>query len=230
MRNYSTFVEAQNEIARDLAELGVRVHPETMQHFDIADNPDFDTMELQNYIYTVLRPDYTEIEGVHDEWIREEWANRLQGDLNPGTAWKKRPEVWLDLLENSSAGIARKFSYTYSDRMGGLHIQKIIDELKLHPHSRQLYLPVWDRVVDENRRGDRRVPCSLGYHFMNRDGKLNLTYMMRSCDFHTHYANDVALATIMLHYVARQADLQVGTFTHYTASLHVYAKDVADVF
>jgi thymidylate synthase len=54
--------------------------------------------------------------------------------------------------------------------------------------------------------------------------------MMRSCDFHTHYANDVALASILLHYVAKKVDVPVGTFTHFVGSLHVYAKDVADVF
>lgn len=233
MRKFKDFPEAQNEIKRDLAELGMSVQPETMQDIYVADNPDFETKELQNYSYTVLRPNYDEIEGVHEEWVKAEWEDRLAGELNPGRAWKTRPDVWEQFLERDrghrGTKMPRLFSYTYSQRMGGIHIEKLIKELMKHPHSRQLWLPVW-WPTDEGRRGERRVPCSLGYWFVQRGGALHQTYMMRSCDFFTHYPNDAALAAILLHYVAKRADLKVGTFTHFIGSLHVYAKDVADVF
>jgi len=233
VRHFITFPEAQNEIKRDLAELGVRVHTETMQDKQIADDPDFETTELSNYIYTVTRPDYTEIEGLHEDWVAQEWEDRLVGGLNPGRAWKTRKEVWEQFLERDKGQPMKgpsKFSYSYSERMGGNHLQTIIDELKIHPTSRQLYLPVWKADPDERRRGERRVPCSLGYWFVQREGKIHITYMMRSCDFFTHYPNDVALANIMQHYVARKTNFEVGTFTHFIGSFHVYAKDVADVF
>jgi len=35
---------------------------------------------------------------------------------------------------------------------------------------------------------------------------------------------------MLLTYIAGATDLEVGTFTHFVGSLHVYAKDVADVF
>jgi thymidylate synthase len=226
-RLFADFPEAQNEITRDLAELGTNVHTETMQDKYIANDPDYATKELTNYVYTVLKPNYTEIEGVHEEWVKQEWEDRLIGDLNPGRAWQLRREVWDDLREKR--GTSGSFSYTYSQRMGGSHIDKLVDELLRHPNSRQLWLPVW-YPNDEERRGDRRVPCSLGYWIVQREGAIHETYMMRSCDLYTHYANDVALATMLLHYVAKMTDFKVGTFTHYVGSLHVYAKDVAHVF
>lgn len=231
MRLFISFDEAQNEIARDLAELGETVQPETMQAIDVHDNPDYLTKELVNYGYSVTKPNFTEIEGVHEEWVKQEWEDRLIGDLNPGRAWKKRPEIWRNLMTQppGRGPGAGHFSYTYSRRMGGKYLQGIIDELAIHPHSRQLYLPVWT-PTDSTRRGVQRVPCSLGYWFVQRSGKLNLTYMMRSCDFHTHYSNDVALAAIMQKYVSLKAGLKLGTFTHFVGSLHVYAKDVEDVF
>lgn len=233
-RMFKDFEEAQNEITRDLAELGRDVHTETMQDKYIADKPEFATKELSNYIYTVLDPRYTDIEGVHEAWITEEWQDRLAGELNPGNAWKTRKEVWEQFLEvdrgEGASRLPRGFSYTYSQRMGGKHIQYLIDELEKHPNSRQLYLPVWKADPDEKRRGERRVPCSLGYWFVQRGGELHETYMMRSCDFYTHYSNDVALATILLHYIAKSTGYDVGTFTHFVGSLHVYAKDVEHVF
>ena len=228
MRHYRNFPEAQNEIKRDLAELGVEVHGETMQDKNIENDPDYFTRELTNYIYTVLDPDYTEIEGVHEEWVAQEWDDRIIGDLNPGRSWKVRKEVWNRFLERSPKNIPT-FSYTYSQRMGGYHITRIIEELHLNPNSRQLWLPVW-YPNDETRRGKRRVPCSLGYWFVMREKKLHMTYMMRSCDLYTHYANDIALAAMLLHYIAGQVEVPVGPLTHYVGSFHVYAKDVANVF
>lgn len=226
-RLFADFPEAQNEIVRDLAELGTEVHTETMQDRHIEGDPDYYTKELTNYVYTVLKPNYTEIEGVHDEWVAQEWEDRLIGELNPGRAWKLRREVWDDLREHVLGG---KFAYTYSQRMGGRHIQKIVDELATHPNSRQLWLPVWWNPMDEDRLGNRRVPCSLGYWFVQRKGALHETYIMRSCDFYTHYSNDVALATMLLHYIAKVSGFKVGTFTHHVGSFHVYAKDVEHVF
>lgn len=233
MRFYNDFIEAQNEIKRDLAELGARVHTETMQHFNIGDDPQFETIELQNYMYSVLDPDYRKVEGVHEEWVEQEWKDRLNGGLNPGHAWKTRKEVWLPMLEFSDEWARNNqkgsFAYTYSMRMGGSHIRMAIEELEKHPNSRQLWLPVW-WPIDEKRRGDRRVPCSLGYFLLRRGGKINMTYVMRSCDFVTHYPNDVALATMLQEYIAEHTHSEVGTFTHVVFSLHVYQKDVEGVF
>jgi thymidylate synthase len=231
MRFFKDFPEAQNEVSRDLAELGMLVQPETMQAIYVADNPEFQTKELANYIYTVTRPDYTEIEGVHEDWIHREWRDRLAGGLNPGTAWKQREEIWRPLLEaDDPKGNIARFSYTYSQRMGGEHIIAIIDEIKLHPHSRQLFLPVWDRNIDEKRRGKKRVPCSLGYQFMMRNDAIHITYMMRSCDLFTHFPNDIAMANIMQSFVAEQTGYEVGSFTHFIGSLHAYRKDLASIF
>lgn len=231
MRFYKNFIEAQNEIGRDLAELGILVQPETMQAIYVADNPEYQTKELANYIYTVTHPDYTEIEGVHEDWVHREWRDRKAGGLNPGTAWKQREDVWRPLLEvDDEEHHNMRFSYTYSMRMGGEHLQYIIDEIKVHPHSRQLFLPVWDRTVDEKRRGKKRVPCSLGYWFVMRNDQIHITYMMRSCDFVTHYPNDVAITAIIQDHVARETGYSVGSFTHFIGSLHAYKKDLAGIF
>ena len=233
MRIFADFAEAQNEIRRDLAELAVKVQPETMQDKFVADDPDYLTHELSNYDYQVLDPrDPTVLDGIHIDWVNQEWEDRLVGDLNPGRSWYKREGIWRQFLERHKGQTFKndgQFSYTYSERMGGERITFIIDELREHPHSRQLWLPVW-YPVDAKRRGKRRVPCSLGYWFVQREGRLHISYIMRSCDFATHYANDVALASMLLQFVARKTELEVGTFTHFIGSLHVYAKDVEGVF
>lgn len=226
MRFYQNFKEAVDEIRRDLAEMGIDVHPQTMQDKFVADNPEYATKELQNYIYTVFKP----LESIGDLQISQPWAGiefneRISGKaLNPGTAYLQREEIWKDYLHDG------KFSYTYPERMF-YQVQKIIDELKEHPDSRQLYLSIWDPCLDiYNLGGGSRVPCSLGYLFQYRRGQLDVTYFMRSCDFVTHLQNDAYLAVMLMGYIANEAGVSPGNFTHFMGSLHVYAKDVKGVF
>ena len=221
---FADFVGAQEGLHRSLRELGQKVMAETIE--SRRELPDFVTKEIAQVYYEVQEPDPTDIEGVDETWVAQEFVDRITGDLNPGLAYLERPEIWEPLAEHRKVGAQRylSFSYTYSQRMGGTHIDRLIDELDRNPHSRQLWLPVWSNI-DETRRGDRRVPCSLGYQFLYRNEKLHMSYLMRSCDLLTHYPNDTALAVLLLRHVARQVGMQTGQFTHYIGSLHVFQKD-----
>lgn len=225
MRIFQNFEEALGEIRRDLAEMGLEVHPQTMQDKVVKGNADYFTKELQNYDYTV-KDAMNSIDQLSPSqpWANVEFCERISGlHLNPGQAWQLRHEVWDEFLHD------KKFAYTYPDRMAD-KLQKIIDELKLHPESRQLFLNIWEGTDLNFLGGGSRVPCSLGYLFQLRYGKLNIVYMMRSCDFVTHFQNDVYLATRLMGYVAEQAGVQPGNFSHFIGSFHVYKKDIQGVF
>lgn len=222
MRFFSNFKDANNEIKRDLAELGVSVHPQTMQDKDIEDDPGFNTRELLNYTYTVVAPSLKDL-NPSQPWADAEFQERITFVAGEqGEAWKLRPEVWTEFHD-------RGFGYTYGERYEP-SLREIIDELQEHPESRQLYLSVWDNIVDPGRFGRVRVPCSLGYWFAKRDGHLHMTYMQRSADFATHFENDQYLSRKLQEYVASEVGIPAGRFAHWIGSLHVYQKDVAGVF
>ena len=226
MRIYKDFREANNEIKRDLKEMGIRVVTQTMQ--DKKSEEGFETLEIQNYIYTVLEPKLCDLDPTQP-WADLEFMERVSScPINPGTAWEHRREVWEQFLMKD---IDRKpyFSYTYSERMY-FQLRRIVNELKKHPESRQLFLSIWNPHIDTGKLGEERVPCSLGYYFQKRNGKLNMTYLQRSADFITHWQNDQYLAVKLLLWVANKAGVPVGTFTHWLGSLHVYTKDVEGVF
>ncbi len=227
MRIYKTFPDALNEIKRDIAELGTRVHPETMQDKYIADDVDYETMEYLNMIYTVTQPSLEDlVPHVKTlEWCEAEFQERLAG-LFPGQgdAWKLRPEVWEEFATSANG-----LGYTYGERYAE-SLLPIIKELDQRPNTRQAFLSVWDPTLDSNRLGHIRVPCSLGYWFARRNGRLNITYLQRSGDYFTHLANDMYLTHKLQRYVADMVGVDVGIFTHWVGSVHVYQKDVADVF
>lgn len=225
MRVFKTHAIALNEIVRDLGERGTRVHPETMQDVYVADSPDFETVELTDYTYCVLdSQDFTDLNPTQP-WADLEFSERISGEIiNPGEAWHTRKEVWEEFLERSG-----RFAYTYPERyLRQPH--NIAAELLEHPHSRQLFLGMWQPDIDPMRMGHRRVPCSLGYQFLYRDEHLHITYFQRSADFANHFRNDVYLACRLLAWVADRARMVPGRFTHHITSLHVYEKDVRGVF
>ena len=208
MRLYVKAEEAFEEIKRDLAEMGIWVRPKTMQDKIIEGNPDYETTELQNYSYTILNAKSSEIPNVTQPWADAEFQERITKPVDG------------------------KFGYTYNELIwNNDQFTKIVNRLKEDPDSRQLWISLWDPTRDPDLLGGvSRVPCSLGYAFQVREGKLNMHYVMRSCDFSTHFANDVYLAIKLLEYVAELTGYEVGNFTHTIFSLHIYKKDLKGVF
>jgi thymidylate synthase len=228
MRIYVDWPECYEEVKRDLAEMGILVKPKTMQDKVIENNEAYETMELQNYSYSLLNAKSNAITRVVQPWADAEFEERINpaGNINPGEAWKLREDVWTEYLHDG------KMAYTYNERiMFNNQLNKIIKRLKEDRDSRQLWLSIWNPAIDPDKLGGiSRVPCSLGYNFQFRDGKLNMHYVMRSCDFNTHFINDVYLAIKLLEYVAKECGMEVGSFTHTMFSLHVYRKDISNVF
>ena len=228
MRIYKNFTEAIPEIKRDVVEMGIKCHPHSYQDKDISNNPDFETLELQNYIYTVVEPKSNDL-SPSQPWANVEWGERVSGisgrTMNPGFAWRERVEVWEEFLVN---GV---FAYTYSSRFSRREqVKKIIKRIKDDPDSRQLFISVWDISDIEKLGGISRVPCTLGYQIQIRKGALNITYLQRSCDLATHFVNDVWMAHEMQSFLAHATEWKIGTFTHWIGSLHLFKKDSEGVF
>lgn len=115
--------------------------------------------------------------------------------------------------------------YRYGD------LNDVIDLLAREPTTRQAYLPVWF-PEDTGAHHGERVPCTLGYHFMMRENKLNINYFMRSCDFLRYFRDDIYMACRLVQWVLDQlrsdwADVVPGTITMWISSLHVFEGDRA---
>src|SRR6185312_16942512 len=98
-----------------------------------------------------------------------------------GKAWELDRDYWIEFL--TSRG---RFDYTYADRMEDT-LGEIIALLKKDSNTRRAYLSIFDPTNDIPCDLKARIPCSLGYHFMYREGQLNVTYLQRSADFSKHF-------------------------------------------
>lgn len=252
-RIFKDFTEARSEISRDLKEMGVQVENVMMQDKEGC----FPTLEVEDYHYTVLQPMVQDLDSTQP-WAAAEWGDRVQaimGNPSPlGTAWMTRADDkmdWSEFIEfdgrplphgvslmeaeESANALVRsdpiRLAYSYGERFAiNDQVMRVIRELRRNPLSRQLYIAMWDPYQDSERLGQRRVPCSIGWHFRMREGRLNMTYTMRSCDFVTHWQNDVWLAMMLLDFICHKTGNELGRFSQFINSLHVYQRDVADVF
>lgn len=247
MRMYMDFTECREEIKRDLAEMGHIVKPKSYQNKVVEGDPNFETKELRNYVYTIIQPQLSEVNKYANQpWCDDEAKERFCGErLNPGEAYKHRKELWEEFMVDG------KQDYTYPERFNPEviafegyepytydvdQLHEIAVELADNPDSRQCYLSIWEPADIQYIGGKKRVPCTLGYLFQVRDNELHITYMQRSCDFIEHYSNDVYLAIATAHELARRIEKEggpqysVGTFTHFIGSMHIYKKDIKGVF
>jgi len=229
MRFYENCFVMMSEIMRDLLEMGLEVHPASMQNKIVRGDDQYITKEMINYSYALLyreEEDYLFLTDPRSkEWCKAEFKERISGKvLNPGKAWKIRMELWKEFLVNTVSG--KRFDYTYSERIIVCNaLLKIIYELNNNPDSRQCILTIWQPQDIVNIGGRARVPCSIYYQFMIRNNQLIIIYNQRSADVFAHFGNDIWLAWELGKYVAHHVGVEFGYLVHNIASLHTYKKD-----
>jgi len=236
MRIYQNPVEMVKEVERDLFEMGVRYHTETVQDKFVGDDPGYRAIELTGYAYSLTASfDNVRLEQMmkylngNVEWAKREEVERLlgtrenagpRGPLNPGESWKLDSGKWGKFIRDG------KFSYSYGERWQA-QLPYVIDELKRRPTTRQAIMTMYDVHQDMMNWGGRdRVPCSISYQFVLRNGNLTLIYNQRSCDFMKFFASDVYLTTRLLQHVASEINATPSRFVHFIGSLHAFAKDL----
>lgn len=194
-------------------------------------------------------------------WADDHFEERVGGEpLNPGEQWANWP--WGNSA-NGFRDSSGRFSHTYMERFWPKHagmtpggkiddnteivgegrngiwfrygdLNDVVAHLAAHPLSRQAYLPIWFPEDTGVAHGER-VPCTIGYHFIMREGFLHTTYQIRSCDIVRHFQDDIYLAVRLKLWVLNQLrernpvwkKVVPGFFLMHIGSLHAFKNDVA---
>lgn len=110
-------------------------------------------------------------------------------------------------------------------------VRRACDALDANPTSRQVVLQLWDARSDlPHADGAPRcadVPCNIVSLLKVRDGRLEWTQVMRSNDVHRGLPHNLVQFTVLQEVLAGWLDLEVGSYHHWSDSLHVYLKDKA---
>lgn len=178
------------------------------------------------------------------EWANWPWGKSAdgfrQGDMFnhtyaerywPKYATKYGPIATVEDAQQALAKLAirdivsnqRGIRYDYGD------LGDVVNQLIKDPLTRQAVLPVFFPEDTGAVHGDR-VPCSLFYHFIIRDDRLDLYYYLRSCDFIRHFRDDIYLTLLLQMWVVEQLSphmkLTTGSFIMQIGSLHIFKNDL----
>lgn len=102
----------------------------------------------------------------------------------------------------------------------------MIEILKRKPDSRQAVVQLFD-ADDLSRTKD--VPCTCTLQFLLRGGRLELVVHMRSNDAFLGLPHDLFAFTMLQELVARSLAAELGTYSHFVGSLHLYDERRAEV-
>ncbi|MGW4896610.1 thymidylate synthase [Kitasatospora sp. NPDC004240] len=88
--------------------------------------------------------------------------------------------------------------------------------------SRRAVIQIFDPGRDT--AGHKDVPCTLGYRFYLRDGRLEMHTSMRSQDVWLGLPYDLITTTVLHELMAGWLGVGVGDYHHHVDSLHLYAQ------
>lgn len=184
---------------------------------------------------------------------------RVSGQpINPGETWKTWPyghsaNSFLDSQGQFNHSYAERYWPQYAGATQGGHLSSdasdffephqgirhryadlddLVHHLTKDPLSRQAYLPVW--FPEDGSHNDRK-PCSLGYHFIMRNGYFHCTYYIRACDYVRHFRDDLYLTLRLQLWILDQLrksnpevwnQVNPGLFSFHCVSFHCFVNDL----
>lgn len=74
----------------------------------------------------------------------------------------------------------------------------------------------------------KEIPCTCTLQFFIRDEKLHLITTMRSNDAYLGLPHDIFAFTMIQEIIARRLNVELGYYTHFVGSLHLYKDKILD--
>lgn len=192
-------------------------------------------LNMQAPMYKTEPDIYEHIAFQSPTWVKDHFAERVSGEpLNPPPSHA----YWLKGTDQYLSG--DKFSHSYPERLwpknihgNGIRFQiadlnDAVQLLKKDPTTRQCYVPIWFPEDGIAALDGERVPCTMGWHFIIRNNRLNIHYPMRATDAVRHFMNDVAFANLLGLWMIEQTGLQdvsIGDLCFTSSSFHCFEND-----
>ncbi|GHT36387.1 hypothetical protein FACS189427_07900 [Planctomycetales bacterium] len=108
-------------------------------------------------------------------------------------------------------------------------LERAYHSLKEKPSNRQTVMLIWnparDMPLDNGSEQSRDIPCNICSLLKIRDNRLEWTQIMRSNDIFRGLPYNLVQFTGIQEIIAGWLNVEVGTYNHYSDSLHLYEND-----
>ncbi len=127
---------------------------------------------------------------------------------------------WMDISDD---GVHNNSAYGWRifDKFGFDQWQHVKELLWNDPNSRQAVI----HIKDADNTPTKDTPCTVYLQFLLRNGKLNLSVHMRSNDIWMGVPYDMFSFCFLQMKMAMELGVEIGSYTHYAGSLHLYGRD-----
>jgi thymidylate synthase len=174
------------------------------------------------------------IKGITDKnWLKErnchiwdEWANPQKVPYGHDEETKGKMLAERDL--GAIYGFQwRHFNAPYQNYdtdyqgQGVDQFKKVIETLKSNPNDRRMIVMAWNPA----QLGEMALPpCHYGFQLTVVNGKLNLLWNQRSVDTMLGLPFNIASYALLLHLLAKEANLAEGRLIGFLADTHIYVN------
>ena len=176
------------------------------------------------------------IKGITDkQWLQErknfiwnEWANPHKAPYG------HTPEHKEKMLQEKDLGPIYGFQWRHFGAEYDSHdssyegkgvdqLKNIVNTLKNNPHDRRMIVSAWNPPAIPKMA---LPPCHYSFQVTVIDGKLNLLWNQRSVDTMLGLPFNIASYALLLHLLAKEANLKEGKLVGFLADTHVYVNHI----
>jgi thymidylate synthase len=147
----------------------------------------------------------------------------LRGDTNVRYLQEHGVRIWDEWAdEHGSLGPVYGAQWRSWPAPDGRHvdqISRVIEEIKVNPDSRRLFVSAWN--VGELERM-ALPPCHTAFQFYVANGQLSCQLYQRSADIFLGVPFNIASYSLLTLMVAQATDLRTGEFIHTFGDAHLY--------
>ena len=122
------------------------------------------------------------------------------------------------------------YGYRLRHSFGFDQLKSVYNTLRNNQYSRQAVMLLWDPTIDtpndDGKPVNSDIPCNVCSMLKVRNNKLEWTQVMRSNDIYRGLPYNFIQFTSLQEIIAGWLGLDVGSYCHYSDSLHVYQNDL----
>ena len=176
------------------------------------------------------------IKGITDkEWLKErnnhiwdEWAHPKKAPYGHDAESKQR------MMEERDLGAVygfqwrhfnaeyKNFDSDYSNQ-GIDQLKNLVEKLKSNPNDRRMIVCAWNPSMLSEMG---LPPCHYAFQVTVINKKINLMWNQRSVDVMLGLPFNIASYGLLLHLLAKESGLELGTLTGFLGDTHIYANHV----
>jgi thymidylate synthase len=228
MGSFETFGEAYVSVLRDVLRDGAVVagtqDPTSVgSNFGRAERP---TREILGYAFEVRDPSASVVVSPartsHLAFCFGLFLWTLSG--SDSESWIHYYNPRAGDFSDDGVHLSAPFGLRLFDNSGVDQIEAIFKKMASDPYSRRTAASIL--LPSDNQQPTRDYPCAVGVQYLQRQGRLHAITFMRSQSALKVLPYDVFVFMNLQRWLASRLGVVVGTYRHFSASLHVYEDEL----